>query len=350
MLRLGDFFSFQIGANTLPMMESALMLFVATFFGLWIFKRLIVHRLRGYAEKTQNTIDDVFLKILDEIHVFVYFVVAIFFATKQLVLPEIVQTIIWAAFVVVLVYEGIHITQKFLVLLIRTFWLEKSSEAEQMSSVLGVLIKVALWAVGLLLLLSNLGINVNSLIASMGVGGIAVALALQNILSDMFSSFSIYFDKPFIVGDFIVVGDHMGTVEHIGLKTTRIRALQGEEIVISNQELTSTRVRNFKKMQRRRVVFGLGVEYATPPEKLRAIPGIVQGIIDALEHAEFDRAHFFAFADSSLNFEIVYYMRTSDYTEYMNTQQSINLGIVERFEKEGIAMAFPTRTVHIVRE
>ena len=202
---------------------------------------------------------------------------------------------------------------------------------------------------GLLLILSNLGFDITTLIASLGIGGVAIALAVQSILSDLFNSLSIYVDKPFTVGDFIIVGDHMGTVQKIGLKTTRIQALQGEEIVISNSELTSSRVRNFKQMQKRRIVFAFGVTYDTSTEKVKKIPEMVKNAIDPLEKAEYDRAHFKNFGDSSLDFEVVYYVLTGDYTEYMDIQQSINLRIMEEFEKEGIEMAFPTRTVHLVK-
>ena len=178
----------------------------------------------------------------------------------------------------------------------------------------------------------------------------AIALAVQNILGDMFSSFSIYFDRPFEVGDFIIVGDHMGVVKKIGLKTTRIQALQGEEIVISNAELTSTRIRNFKKMQKRRIVFTVGVTYDTPKEKLEKIPSIVATIMAKVENADLDRVHFKEFADSSLNYEIVFYALTGDFGKYMDSRQAINLGLIEAFGKEGIEFAFPTQTVHLAKD
>ncbi|MBN1825402.1 MAG: mechanosensitive ion channel family protein [Candidatus Eisenbacteria bacterium] len=207
--------------------------------------------------------------------------------------------------------------------------------------------RVILFSITLLLVLDNIpGVQVTTLIASLGIGGIAVALAVQNILSDLFASLSIALDKPFVIGDFIIVGEQMGTVEKTGLKTTRVRSLSGEQLVFSNTDLLSSRIRNFKRMSERRVLFGFGVIYGTPADKLRAIPGMVREIVEARQGVRFDRAHFKAFGESSLDFEIVYYMLTPDYNAYMDTQQAINLALFERFTREGIDFAFPTRTLH----
>jgi len=202
----------------------------------------------------------------------------------------------------------------------------------------------------LLLALDNLGVNITALVAGMGIGGIAVALAAQNILGDLFASISIVLDKPFVINDFIIVGDYMGSVEHIGVKTTRIRSLSGEQIVFSNTDLLNSRVRNFKRMVERRVVFSFGVVYGTPAEKLEAIPGIVRGIIEAIDGTRFDRAHFAKYGDSSLDFEVVYFVVTGDYNVYMDIQQAINLAIYRSFEDEGLGFAFPTQTIFLGNE
>jgi small-conductance mechanosensitive channel len=196
-------------------------------------------------------------------------------------------------------------------------------------------------------IMSNLGFDVTSLVAGLGIGGIAVALALQSVLSDVFSSFSIYFDKPFQAGDFIIVGQHMGIVKHIGIKSTRIQTLQGEELIISNKELTSARVQNFKKMEKRRITFTFGVTYQTPVKKLKKIPEMVKEIVAKIELADLDRVHFRKYGDFSLNFEVVYYVKIPDYGKYMDTQQEINLALKERFEKEGIEFAYPTQTIFL---
>ena len=200
-----------------------------------------------------------------------------------------------------------------------------------------------------LIALDNLGIDVTALIAGIGIGGIAIVLAVQNILSDLFASLSIIIDKPFVIGDFIIVGDLMGTVERIGLKTTRVRSLSGEQIIFSNSDLLSSRVRNYKRMYERRVAFSLGVTYDTKVELLERIPSMIEEIIGSQENTRFDRCHFKSFGDFALIFETVYYLLTPDYTAYMDAQQGINLAIARRFEEEGIEFAYPTQTIHLAR-
>jgi small-conductance mechanosensitive channel len=208
-------------------------------------------------------------------------------------------------------------------------------------------VKVVLWAAVVLIALDNLGVHITTLVAGLGVGGIAVALAVQNILGDLFSSVTIILDKPFVIGDFIIVGDFLGSVEHIGLKTTRVRSLSGEQLVFANSDLLKSRIRNFKQMTERRIVFAFGVIYQTAADKLAAIPGLVREIVEAQPQARFDRAHFKAFGGSSLDFEVVYWVTNPDYNLYMDIQQAINLGLFRRFAAEGIEFAYPTQTLYV---
>jgi small-conductance mechanosensitive channel len=207
--------------------------------------------------------------------------------------------------------------------------------------------KLVLWSVALLLVLENLNFDVSALVASLGVGGIAVALAAQNILGDLFASLSILFDKPFVVGDFIFVGDMMGTVEKVGLKTTRVRSLFGEQLVFSNNDLLSSRIKNYKRMEERRVVFTLGVTYQTNAEQLELIPGIIKETIENQEKVRFDRSHFKGYGDFALLFETVYWVTDPDYNLYMDIQQRINLELFRHFEEQGIEFAYPTQTIHL---
>jgi small-conductance mechanosensitive channel len=206
-------------------------------------------------------------------------------------------------------------------------------------------------AIAAVLILDNIpGVEITALVASLGIGGIAVALAVQNILSDLFASLSIVLDKPFVIGDFIIVDNCLGTVEHIGLKTTRLRSLSGEQLVFSNNDLLKSRVRNYKRMAERRVVFSVGVTYQTPLEKLERIPTLIRDTIEAQPAVRFDRAHFQGYGDFALNFEVVYYVLDPDYNRYMDIQQGINLGIYSSFAEEGIEFAYPTRTLYIAGE
>lgn len=310
----------------------------------------ILRRLAKIAEKTETDIDDTLVKIVKSLKPAFYWFVAFFFAVKFLAFPTLVDQIINGILIAWLVAQGVIALQ-----ILVDYVIERKARGEEKDSAaayafLGRLVKWALWLVALLLVLSNLGVNITSLVAGLGIGGIAIAFALQSILGDLFSSFSIWFDKPFEIGDFIVAGDEIGTVERVGIKTTRLRALQGEEIVISNQQLTSSKIHNYKKMARRRIVFAFGVAYETPTKKLEKIPAMVREIFDALEKAELDRVHFKDFGDSALNFEVVYFVTSNDYYDYMDTQQIINLELKQRFEKEKITFAYPVVDVRLTSE
>ncbi len=198
--------------------------------------------------------------------------------------------------------------------------------------------------------LDNLGFNITTLIASLGIGGIAVTLALQNILGDLFASLSIVLDKPFAVGDFVTVDELAGTVEFIGLKTTRLRSLSGEQIVCANGDLLKSRIRNYKRMQERRVLFELGLLYQSTPAQLEAVPGLVRAAVEAQPDTRFERAHFKGFGASSLDFEVVYHVTVPDYARYMDVQQGINLALVRAFAGAGIGFAYPSRTVFLVHQ
>lgn len=214
-------------------------------------------------------------------------------------------------------------------------------------SLLGFVCRVALWAVALLMILDNLGFNITTLVASLGIGGVAVALAVQNILGDLFASLSIALDKPFVIGDFIVVDGIAGTVEYVGLKTTRVRSLEGQQVVFANADLLKSRIHNYKRLYERRVLFGFGVLYRTSPDTLAAIPGWVREIVEGLEGSRFDRAHLKGFGASSLDFEVVYFVLDPDYNRFMDLQQAINLALLRRFAAAGVEFAFPTRTLHV---
>jgi small-conductance mechanosensitive channel len=212
-----------------------------------------------------------------------------------------------------------------------------------MATIVSVVVLVVVWAVMLLSILANLGVDITALIASLGVGGIAVALAVQTILSDIFASLSIGFDKPFEIGDFVVFGDVAGSIEHIGLKTTRIRSLSGEQIVCSNAELLKQTLHNYKRMNTRRIVFQFGISYRTPSDKAKAVADLVKQIIDEIDEAKFDRAHFLSFAESRLLYEVVYIMQTADFNRYMDVQQRINLCLLEGVKGLDVDFAFPVR-------
>jgi len=235
-------------------------------------------------------------------------------------------------------------------LLRRQSQLEEDAGAVAAMDIVGFLIRVAVWAIVFLLALDNLGVNITALVAGLGVGGIAVALAAQNIISDLFASLSIVLDKPFVLGDFLVIDSLAGNVEKVGIKTTRVRSLSGEQLVFSNNDLLGSRIRNYGRMTERRILFNIGVVYQTPTDKLERVPGIIKDIIVKQESARFDRAHFQAFGAYSLDFEIVYYVESSDYALYMNIQQAVNYEIFRQFTEARIDFAYPTQKLFVSNE
>lgn len=216
-------------------------------------------------------------------------------------------------------------------------------------AVLGFIAKTLIWALLLLVALDNLGVNVTALVAGLGIGGIAVALAVQNVLGDVLASLSITLDKPFVIGDFLAVDDFLGTVDYIGIKTTRLKSLSGEQIILSNADLLGSRVRNFGRMAERRVVFTIGVTYETPADKLEEIPRVLREAIESQADTRFDRSHFTKHADFAIEFESVYYVLSSNYNRYADIQQAINLTIHRAFERMDVGFAYPTQKLFLER-
>jgi len=336
--------------NSVLLIGFALAVFLVLSFSFRFILPSLLTRLAALAKRTSLKSDDFLVAQLEHIPHSALQLLSLFVGLSFLHLPSFGEMLVQAVILVIIISLGIEFARKIIesVLILHVSGLRTPSGS--LPAVLRITLALVLWGVGILLILSNLGVNVVSLLAGLGIGGIAIALALQNILGDMFSSFALYLDKPFREGDFIVVGQHMGVVKNVGLKTTRIQALQGEEIVISNQELTSTRIQNFKKMDQRRVQLKFGVTYDATPVQLRGVVDTVRSIIESHDNVKFDRAHFSAFGDSSLDFEVIYFVLSGDYVAYMDVQQEINLALYERLLKDGISFAFPTRTVHVVKE
>jgi small-conductance mechanosensitive channel len=319
----------------------------------WFIRMVVLIRAKALAQKTSGSFDDVIVAAIESIKAWVYTVVALFASLQFFTLPSTVDLIVKGVFFFVVVWQAITITSCFVDYFVKRF-LEKDLDGDgetdpgsaTASNMVTLIAKIVFWVLGTIFVLSNLGIEVTSLVAGLGVGGIAVAFALQGVLGDLFASFSLYFDKPFRIGDFIVIGKDTGTVEKIGIKSTRIRTLQGEELVVSNTELTTARVQNFKKMSERRIASQFGITYETPREKVRQVPEVVTDIFETIEGARLDRVHFTAFADSALIFELVYFVGTSDYAEYLDIQQKFNFELMRIFSEQGIEFAYPTQTIY----
>jgi small-conductance mechanosensitive channel len=311
---------------------------------------LLVRRLKGVAERTGTDLDDLFIELLEKTKRLFIVLLALWLGSHALDLVAEDEDWFLRALGIGLLFQGGLWATGLVNYFLRRYRRKQEQEDPSLTTALGAIgfvAKTVVWAVFLLLILQNLGVEITALLAGVSVGGIAVALAVQNVLGDLFSSLSIVLDKPFEVGDFIIVGDFMGAVENVGLKSTRVRSLSGEQLVFSNSDLLSSRIRNYKRMQERRAVFKFGVTYDTPPDMLERIPTMVRETVEEQELTRFDRSHFQGFGDFALNFETVYYLTVPDYNAFMDVQQAINLELCRLFDEQGIEFAFPTQTIHL---
>ena len=346
------FFDTLFLGNTVRSWAIALAVAIGTTALLSIVKGMLVRRLQILAQRTATDIDDLLVDLLNRTRLFFLFAVGLVAGSHVLAMNPTVAEGRHTVVILLLLFQCAVWGNGLIAYMLAKLARKKmggDSVGIPTVAALGFVAKVVLWSIVVLLALENLGFDVTALVAGLGVTGIAVALAIQNILGDLFASLSIVLDKPFVIGDFIVVDTLQGTVEHIGLKTTRVRSLSGEQIIFSNTDLLKSRVRNFKRMQERRVAYTFGVTYQTTEAQLAAIPAIVREIIAAQQNTRFDRAHFQSFGEFALTFEVVYFVTNADYAAFMDIQQAINLALLRRFREEGIAFAYPTRTLMVRR-
>ena len=335
--------------NTVTAYLTALGIFIVGILLIRIFKRIVLKRLRKWAEKTETTLDDFLVKGIERTIVPLLYFLSFYLAIKSLNLNKKVEGYFDIGSIIIFTFFVLRTLSSVIIYTLKAFVKKQGADAHKQKQLKGMstIISVVIWSLGFVFVLDNLGFKVSAVIAGFGIGGIAIALAAQAILGDLFSYFVILFDRPFEIGDFISVADKSGTIEHIGIKTTRVRSLSGEQLIFANTDLTNSRVHNFKRLEKRRVVFKLGVVYQTSAEHLKEIPEFVKNIIMNEPKAQFDRGHFATFGDHSLIFEFVYFILDQEYVQYMETQQKINLRIYEEFEKRGIHFAYPTQTVYV---
>jgi small-conductance mechanosensitive channel len=326
--------------------------FLGTIIVLKIFQSIILARLHKLAKKTKTDFDDAVLEALSDLKFSFYVSISLIITGRYLVLSEKIITPLFVILFLIIIKDIIQSVVRMIdysmSVYMRNLAKEERAHTKSMMRILRGLVMLLIWGIALLLLLSNLGVDVTSLVASLGIGGLAVALALQNILGDVFSSFSIFIDKPFQVGDYISIGgDNSGTVEHIGLKTTRLKTLRGEELVVPNKELTTSKVQNFKKLERRRGIVSLVVVYETSQKKLATIPSLVEKVIGSVEGADFSRCHLVKLADSGLEYEVAYYIDSPDYVVFSNIREAVLLSLNDMCRKEKVVFAYPTQTLKV---
>jgi len=335
--------------NSISDYAVALLILAISILFVKIIVRYLVGRLKKIAKKTATTFDDFLIKVLEKIGLPALYISCFYVSAKTLRLPPAAGSLVNILEMIVITFFAARIMVMLVGWSINVYFVKRQQDPTVIRSLDGMLwaFKIVIWVLAIVILLDNLGYKVSTIIAGLGIGGIAVAIAAQALLKDFFSYFSIVFDHPFKIGDFIIIGDFMGTVEYIGIKTTRIRSLGGEQVVFSNTDLTDSRVRNYRAMEKRRVLFRLGVTYQASLKQLKEIPGIIENIIKSVKETAFDRAHFFSYGDFSFVFEIVYFVLSPDYNKYMDIQQEINFAIKEEFEKHGIEFAYLTQTLYL---
>jgi small-conductance mechanosensitive channel len=347
-----NFFEHEYLGNSLRQWGIALAVAAGVLVGLRVILAIVIGRLTALSKRTTNQWDDLVCTAVRQTKFLILLAAAVYVGSLYLELSERLDNRLMKALVVVLWLQvGIWGSAAFRAWVERYRARKLAEDASAATVVtLGSFIgRLALWVTVLLLVLDNLGVEITALLAGLGVGGIAVALALQNVLGDLFASLTIVLDKPFVIGDFLSVGEERGTVQSIGLKTTRLKSLSGEQLVFSNNDLLQSRIRNYGRMNERRIALTVGVTYQTPREKLERIPTILRESVESQERARHDRSHLKAFGDFAIVFETVYFVLVPDYTVYMDVQQAINLRIHARFEDEGIEFAYPTQTIHLVK-
>jgi small-conductance mechanosensitive channel len=340
-----------LGASALSW-TTALAAALASWIAMRLALRLLTRRASAVAQHTTNRVDDLLVDLLQGTSRALLLVTALLIGLSLLDLPARWSTRVSQLWFLTLALQFGLWGSRAIAIGLRRYEERHGAggmavQVSTSATLLRWTLRTMLWAVVLLAMLANLGVNITALVASLGVGGVAVALAVQNILGDLFASLSIAVDKPFEVGDFITLAGVAGSVEQVGLKTTRIRALSGEQVVISNTELLKQTINNYKRMEQRRVVFKFGLSFDATPEQAESVPGIVRRAIEAQDKTRFDRAHFMAFGESSLDYEVVYFVLSADYNLYMDIQQRINLTLMREFQQLGVGFAFPTRTLQM---
>ena len=330
----------------------AVAIIIAALIVIKVVKQIVIKRLKKWAMTTNTTWDNFIIDVIDKSVIPLVYISSFYFALLILEFNDTVDKVIHIAYMVSFTFFVLKIIsaafKKFVYSFIQRE--EDSESKEKQAGGLIAIVNIIIWICGIIFLIDNMGYNVTTLIAGLGVGGIAIALAAQAVLGDLFSYFVIFFDRPFEIGDFVTLGDDNGVIEYIGIKTTRIRTLSGEQLVCSNTDLTNSRLHNYKRMEKRRIVFSLGVTYDTTHQQLSNIPNLVRDIITSRPELQFDRGHFSGYGDFSLNFEFVYYVNSAEYNVYMDNQQAVYLDIFSSFAKEGIDFAFPTQTLFMNKE
>jgi small-conductance mechanosensitive channel len=318
-----------------------------------ILQGVVLQRLKRWARRTTSAWDDAILQLVERGLIPFLYLGVVYVALGRLplqptALGDLIRALLLVTATVISVRLSVTFAERALRIYCRTR--DDSASLQKLTSAMVPAIRAAAWSLGVIFILDNLGFNISAVLAGLGIGGVAIALASQGVLADMFSYFTILIDRPFELGDAILIGDLGGTVKHVGIKTTRIQSDRGEEVIIANKDMTSSKIHNFRRMPQRCVEFKIGIAYETPLEQIRAIPTLVRNLIESVEQVRFDRAHFQGYGEYSLNFEVVYFITNGNYGLYMDKRQEINLKLMQEFRQRGIQFAYPTQITYLNAE
>jgi small-conductance mechanosensitive channel len=325
----------------------ALGIFLGALAGLYGLRKLLCSQLRAFALRSRTDLDTMAVHLLRRIRPHEFVLISLYLATRSLDLNRSVDKVIHLVFLVAISYRAVASLQTLLFYYMRKSAGASEAEGQSAMQLFRLLLSILMWTAGVAFVMDNLGINISAVVAGLGIGGVAVALATQQVLGDIFSSFVLFLDKPFKIGDSVSLNGHSGTVEYIGIKTTRLRAAGGELLIVPNKDLTAAPIRNFQQMKRRRAALSFTLDFKTPPALLPEVPGMVREAVRAQELADFERAHLAGFGEGGVLFEAVYFVRSKDMGPFMDVQQAVALGLLERFRKEGIALSQPSMSVQL---
>lgn len=314
-----------------------------------LLKRLILRRLKRWAKRTTTSLDDQLVRLIERPTLWLLYLGSCYIGLQNLTLSDTLAQLLAVSgvvFATLLLLQLVGSVAEYSLRIYGFIHRDQPNMRESLNALIPA-VRVVLWAIGIVFVLDNLGFDISAVVTGLGIGGVAIALASQGILQDLFSYFSILLDRPFEIGDFIVVGEMAGTVEQVGIKTTRLKSIDGEQLVLANTDLTASRIQNFQRMDQRRILFTLGVTYETDRGLLEKIPDIIRIAVETTPNVVFDRAHFSKFGDFSLNYEVVYLVQTNDYLVYRDAQQQINLAIKEAFDQARIEFAYPTQVLYM---
>jgi len=348
-----DFLQYQYFGNTVEKYLIALGVFFLFMFGAIILHFLIKNIFGKIAEKTETKIDDTIVLILNKIAVFVLALGGLYFALKALIIPQNIWEVIENIFQVVLILKIIQAVTMFIDSLMDNYlakYLASKGHFDlQLTRLIGKIINISLWVVGVSLILKVFNYDITAIITGLGIGGLAIALAAQDTLGNFFSSVSIIADRPFKIGDIIKFGTNEGTITDIGMRTTRLETYFGTQIVVPNSELAKSVVENLSKRKSRRCDGKIGITYGTKIAEVKKAITIIRGILDDNKEITEDfRVYFTEFDESAMRIEYTYFVKNPDeYDIFLKTKNSINLAIKEAFDKEGIEIAYPTQTIYM---